>query len=197
MFSLLGTRTPILTSHADKIAWSEDMNELVTLRTTGTVRQVVELLQRTRRPRFTEAIENKERKLAEWLASETREENRLLSELEAFKNVAYAEVIALKDFLNGITPFATKHGVKGAQFENVIVVFGRGWNQYNFNQFLEWVSRGVPAGKQETFERNRNLFYVACSRPKKRLALLFTQKLSDIALETIEGWAGAENVSAL
>jgi DNA helicase-2/ATP-dependent DNA helicase PcrA len=38
--------------------------------------------------------------------------------------------------LNEPTPFATKHGVKGEEYENVIVVVGRGWNQYNFSDFL-------------------------------------------------------------
>lgn len=70
--------------------------------------------------------------------------------------------------------------MKGAEFENVLVVCGRGWNQYNWNQMLEWSNTAVPDEKIDTFERNRNLFYVACSRPKKRLAILFTQQLSSL-----------------
>src|SRR3546814_3714825 len=81
-------------------------------------------------------------------------------------------------FIEGHTPFATKHGVKGAEFENVLVVVGRGWNKYNFAQMLEWIDAGPPPDKLEFFENNRNLFYVACSRPKVRLALLFTQVLT-------------------
>jgi superfamily I DNA/RNA helicase len=50
--------------------------------------------------------------------------------------------------------------------------------------------------KQDSFERNRNLFYVACSRPKKNLTLLFTQELSGYALATLEGWFGDEHVLA-
>lgn len=33
-----------------------------------------------------------------------------------------------------------KHGVKDAEFENVLVVVGRGWNKYNFGKMLENVS---------------------------------------------------------
>jgi hypothetical protein len=33
--------------------------------------------------------------------------------------VSYTELIALDQFIDGHTPFATKHGVKGAEFENV------------------------------------------------------------------------------
>jgi DNA helicase-2/ATP-dependent DNA helicase PcrA len=56
---------------------------------------------------------------------------------------------------------------------------------------------GPPADKQEFFENNRNLFYVACSRPKVRLALLFTQTLSANAMEKITQWFGAGNIIAL
>jgi DNA helicase-2/ATP-dependent DNA helicase PcrA len=102
----------------------------------------------------------------------------------------------LVTFLNGHTPFATKHSVKGEQFENVLVVLGRGWNKYNFDQFLTWAAAPgqVPGDKLETYERNRNLLYVCCSRPKVRPALLFTQKLSPTSVATLDAWFGAGNV---
>jgi len=108
------------------------------------------------------------------------------------RNISYQEVIALDRFIDEQTPFATKHGVKGAEFENVLVVFGRGWNQYNFGQFLEWASNPntVPSNKRDTYERNRNLFYVTVSRPKKRLAVLFTQELTNGALTMLKKWFG-------
>lgn len=109
----------------------------------------------------------------------------------------YTELIALDRFIDGHTPFATKHGVKGAEFENVLVVVGRGWNKYNFNQMLEWIEPGPPADKTEFFENNRNLFYVACSRPKVRLAVLFTQLLSANALTRLTAWFGDDNIIAL
>ena len=111
--------------------------------------------------------------------------------------IPYREVIALDQFINGHTPFATKHSVKGDEFENVVVVLGRGWNKYNFDQYLEWAGSGnVPTGKQDTFERYRNLFYVSCSRPTTRLALLFTQKLSQASIQTFQSWFGVEAVQA-
>ena len=51
--------------------------------------------------------------------------------------------------------------------------------------------------RREKFESNRNLFYVACSRPKVRLALLFTQLLSPAALAQITAWFGADHVIEL
>lgn len=85
--------------------------------------------------------------------------------------------------------------MKGAEFENVLVVVGRGWNQYNFGEMLEFAgAQMIPADKQDSFERNRNLFYVACSRPQKRLAILFTQALSPAALATLGNWFGVDTI---
>ena len=196
MFSLLGRRTPLLRSLRDKEAWARDMDALLTLRQSGTIGEVIDHLMHTRRPRLPDSVESKEHQLDEWLQDEDREESRSLSELNKLREVAYSELIALSNFLNDSTPFNTKHGVKGAEFENVLVVFGRGWNHYNFNQFLEWAGGNVPVGKDATFERNRNLFYVVCSRPKKRLCLLFTQELSDSALQTLSNWFGSDSIMA-
>ncbi len=121
-----------------------------------------------------------------------------LIEIEKFRAVKYSEMEAVRAYHSGFSPFETKHGVKGAEFENVLVIVGRGWSRYNFGEMLELASLAqIPLKKQETFERNRNLFYVACSRPKRRLALLFTQVLSSSALETITNWFGEPNTVAL
>src|SRR3546814_4976367 len=105
-------------------------------------------------------------------------------------------MIALDQCSDGHTPFATKHSVKGDEFENVVVVLGRGWNLYNFNQYLEWAAApdGISAVDWDTYERNRNLFYVSCSRSTTRLILLFTQLLSNEALATLTAWFGADAV---
>src|SRR3546814_8347653 len=62
---------------------------------------------------------------------------------------------------------------------------------------LEWMDPGPPEDRVAFFESNRNLFYVACSRPKRRLALLFTQVLSAAALAKVSELFGDENVIAL
>ena len=69
----------------------------------------------------------------------------------------------------------------------------------NFHSALLGRIRPVstPADKTAFFESNRNLFYVACSRPKVRLALLFTQILSANAMAKLTAWFGAANIVAL
>lgn len=198
MFEALGGAKPLLRSHADKISWFSAMDKLVDLRRSGTVGEVLDHLQFHRKPRLPEKIEARERELKEFDRSSGDELPNTLAEIEKFRAIDYSEVIALRSYLDGHSPFETKHGVKGAQFENVLVVVGRGWNRYNFGEMLQLAGAcAVPAAKEEAFQRNRNLFYVACSRPKRRLALLFTQKLSPEALDTLHNWFLPENITAI
>jgi DNA helicase-2/ATP-dependent DNA helicase PcrA len=199
MFTALGGNLSAIRSQVDKAKWSAAMDRLINLRTNGTVGDVIAHLRETRRPRIPDSVEQHERELERFDRAAGEEMPSALTELEALHAVPYQEIVALTLYHDGHSPFETKHGVKGAEFENVIVVVGRGWNRYNFNEMLEVAQDvgGIPPNKQEAFERNRNLFYVACSRPKRRLALLFTQKLSDTAMQTVHAWFGAEAVQAL
>lgn len=202
MFKVLQSRTPAIHIYSDKINWRRDMDNLLTLRANNKIGAVLDLLLETDRPRLPESVQKKEQQLRQVQqqgASPEAEIPESIERLRQLREVDYQEVIALSSFVNEQTPFSTKHGVKGAEFENVLVVLGRGWNQYNFNQFLEWAGdrAAIPEDKLDAFERNRNLFYVTCSRPKKRLALLFTQKLSNQALATLSNWFGTSAVKPM
>src|SRR3546814_16586547 len=60
----------------------------------------------------------------------------------------------------------------------------------NFDDYLRYARNPGGAERADAFERARNLFYVVCSRPKERLSLLFTQKLSDESLATLADFYG-------
>jgi DNA helicase-2/ATP-dependent DNA helicase PcrA len=196
MFTALGGKLPAIRCREDKTKWSVALGKLINLRTKGTVGDVIAHLRETRRPRLPDSVEQREMELERFDRSAGEEMPSALSELAKLHAVPYQEIIALRRYHDGHSPFETKHGVKGAEFENVIVVVGRGWNRYNFNEMLESAQNagGILPNKLEAFERNRNLFYVVCSRPKKRLAVLFTQKLSSRAMQTVHDWFGAETV---
>lgn len=197
MFEAFGSVMPRIRQHQDKVAWTDGMNALIALRQAGSIGEVIDFVAAQPHMRLPAAVEEREAKLAAVGAEPIEGESRRVTQLRKLRAVPYTELIALDRFIDGHTPFATKHGVKGAEFENVLVIVGRGWNKYNFAQTLEWIDNGPPADKQEFFENNRNLFYVACSRPKVRLALLFTQILSTNAMAKLNEWFGAENVVAL
>lgn len=199
MFTELGSAVPAIHAQADKAKWASAMKDLFELRNSGSIGEVIDHLRTRRRPRLPETIEKRQKALEDFDETAGEEMPRSLVELKALREVPYKEIISLTDYLTGYSPFETKHGVKGAQFENVLVVVGRGWNQYNFNEMLELAKNqnAIPEKRRDAFVRNRNLFYVACSRPKRHLALLFTQELSDAALETLNTWFGAETIHAL
>lgn len=195
MIEAFKINTPRIRNHADKKVWHDEMASLLALRQNATVGEVIDLLKRTKKPRLPRRVDDKEKRFNQIKGipdSEREEEDkRFFDKIQSIRGIPYPEIINVAKYIDDKTLYSTKHGVKGAQFENVLIVFGRGWNHYNWNQFLEWVHIGnVPAAKLDTFERNRNLFYVACSRPKKRLCLLFTQQLSDNAIAGLHTWFG-------
>ena len=199
MFRALGSNVPAIRAQTDKKKWSEAMDKLIELRVSATVGDVMDHLLAVRRPRIPDAIERHERELREFDPEAGEDMPRALKELDELRAVSYREIVALCRYLSGHSPFETKHGVKGAEFENVLLVVGRGWNRYNFNEMLELARNAahVPANKLAAFERNRNLFYVACSRPKRRLAILFTQQLSAAAMQMVSTWFGNDSIEAL
>ena len=110
----------------------------------------------------------------------------------------YAELKELSKFVEGYTPFATQHSVKGAEFENVLVVLGGGWNHYNWPRMLDLMHADkIPPDKKQGYHRARNLFYVGISRPKKKLAVLFTQTLPVNSLASLEKLFEPGNIHGL
>lgn len=188
MFKAIDAERPVMNGPADKIRWANAMKRLCELRDTGTVGDVIAHLQSTGLPILSGAVERQEAALANALSAREPLAGRL-QELDALHKVQYKEIIALCDYLDGHSPFETKHGAKGDQFENVLVVFGRGWNEYDFNLYLKMVANpGLIGGRESDYERFRNLFYVAVSRPKRRLALVFTHLLEPGAIATLSRW---------
>ena len=200
MFELLGSSVPFVRGHGDKSVWAKAMDEVVAIRETGTVGQIVDHLRRTGRPRLPDAVDDLERRLLDFDRGGGEPLPPALEEVEKLRKVPYQEITALRKYLEGHSPFETKHGVKGAEFENVLVVIGRGGGTVTILARC-WslpARDSIPAMKVEAFERNRNLFYVACSnRPKRRLAVLFTQKLSAAAVRTLTAWFGQDVVESL
>ncbi|WP_309401086.1 UvrD-helicase domain-containing protein [Cerasicoccus maritimus] len=187
MFSIINSKYNIFEKKSDKKSWVDSFKRIGEIRTAGTIGDMIEHLKSAKKPRLPESILEQESRLARATEEEINESSDLLK-LSKMKLISFSQMSAICKFINNHTPYSTKHGVKGAEFENVLVVFGRGWNQYDWNRFLEWFPKSYSKQEEEAYQRNRNLFYVACSRPQRRLALLFTQKLSDAALGTLNNW---------
>lgn len=114
----------------------------------------------------------------------------------SFLNIEYAQFIAAINFLYPKGVFSTEHGVKGEEYDNVIFVISKGWNQYQFEKYAPMITghSPIPQDKQDTYERNRNLFYVCCSRPRKRLFFFVSLYVEPIFNAFLEDLVGKQNI---
>lgn len=116
--------------------------------------------------------------------------------IREFLELEYAQFLAAIDFLYPEAEFSTEHGVKGEEYDNIIFVISKGWNQYQFETYAPMINGSVPIprGKESSFERNRNLFYVCCSRPKKRLVFFVSVPMTTAFHSFLSDLVGEENI---
>lgn len=104
------------------------------------------------------------------------------------KDVKFSEFQKLYEYLEGQTPFSTQHKVKGAEFDNVLVILDNGgWNNYNFGNLF------LGTGSASVLDRTQKIFYVCCTRAKENLAVFFHNPDTHI-IEKAEEWFGKKNV---
>ena len=107
------------------------------------------------------------------------------------KTLKFQEFQNLFFYLEGYTPFSTQHKIKGAEFDNVLVVLDNGnWSKYNFKYLFE------NNGTDSVRERTQKLFYVCCTRSKENLTVYYHNP-SQVSLETAKSWFGEDNVHEL
>lgn len=106
----------------------------------------------------------------------------------------YSQFLSAIHFLYPESEFSTEHGVKGEEYDNVVVVVSKGWNNYQFDTYLPMMNKPISKDKEAAFIRNRNLFYVCCSRPKKRLVLFISIPVKEDFQNALVDLFGKENI---
>jgi len=100
-----------------------------------------------------------------------------------------AEIAAYCEFIDDNTEFSTQHGVKGEEYESVLVVIddvGSAWNNYNFTKTLTPKSAGgEPTDRQRRL--SYNLAYVCFSRAEKDLRIVMYSQNAAAAKEELLG----------
>lgn len=91
------------------------------------------------------------------------------------------ELIGYEQYIEKLSPYATQQGVKGAEFERVVVVLddeqGRHF-QFSYDKLLgikplsDVDKKHRDAGEDSVLERTLRLFYVCCSRARLDLAVV-------------------------
>lgn len=203
-FHLVSGARASLRAPSDKKRWSDLFEAIILARTTDTVSEVISLLLNQDLFAIPSAITHLQSKLERHNSSEAVDEEELassrrLTEYRDLCEIQYSEIIALRNYMDEGSVFSTKHSVKGAEFDDVTVVVGRGWANYDFGKMLSWYNarHSLNAEDRVRFERWRNLFYVAVSRARRNLTLLIVQDLDETAMQTLEDWVGTENIASI
>ncbi|HIP11640.1 MAG TPA: ATP-dependent helicase [Arcobacter sp.] len=107
------------------------------------------------------------------------------------KELKYKVFQDLYDYVEDYTPFSTQHKIKGAEFNNVLVVLDNGnWRKYNFeNLFLK-------NGSESVLERTEKIFYVCCTRAKENLVVFYDSPSDEVLVKARE-WFGEGNIIML
>lgn len=141
----------------------------------STIRQV---LQHTR---DTGLLNLDERFAAHLLAEPADDGSSGYANVAAFLACGVGELWAHRRYMLEESPFATHHGVKGAQFERVLVVLDdeeAAYNLYSYGKYLGFTplsdndNARIAACEESVLDRTRRLFYVCCSRALKDLAVV-------------------------
>jgi len=163
---LLGQSGFTIKSAVDKRSVRAEVNALASARANGTVRDVVEAVAASELmplPRPTASL------LARIADPDDDDESftKRRPHYQAVLEVPWSEVVAFVDYADQHTPFSTKHGVKGAEYENVLVIVDDTlWRNYSF--------AGVFSGNdtEARINRSRKLLYVCFSRARSGLAVV-------------------------
>ena len=92
---------------------------------------------------------------------------------DAFFESRMAELSAYCHFVTDSAPFSTQHGVKGEEYEDVLVLFDdveAAWNNYSFTKLF--IPGVAGEGTRGQIERSTRLAYVCFTRARKKLQII-------------------------
>ncbi|MDL3985896.1 UvrD-helicase domain-containing protein [Shewanella xiamenensis] len=114
----------------------------------------------------------------------------------AFLDCNINELTGYRHYLEDLSPFATQQGVKGAEFERVMVLIddeeGQSQKQFSYGKYFGITelsdndNQNIAIGKDSVIERTRRLFYVCCSRATRDLAVIMFVTDIEVAKELVQ-----------
>lgn len=136
------------------------------------------------------------------------DDNDILSAWETALSARFSEIIKYNEYINGESKFSTHQGVKGLEFERVMVIIddeeSRGF-LFSYDKLFELISlsendeKNIQEGKDTGIDRTKRLFYVACSRAKESLAIVaYTDDPEDLKKNVVNfGWFSDDEVEII
>jgi len=189
-----GVQSINLKKHKDKGVIVKKLNELNKLRNEKSVKDVFDFclenklaIQSQGLQKFIDKLNTDLETVDEDLKSKIEKDITLFN---SFMALPYSEVVNFFKHTQNENVFSTKHGTKGEEYRNVLVVIDdTNWKQkYNFQNYFD-----ASEERLDRMERTKNLFYVSCSRAKEKLAVISLSKMESAAMTKIVSWFGNEN----
>lgn len=188
-----------LRHHGDKKRVADVLEDLYNLRYAGTVSEVFNFVVDNQIIINSESFERYLARLSLPPDQLRTDEDRARQQrdIELYNSVMalpYIEFMKLFKHTQNQTVFSTKHGTKGDEFRNVLVVIDdTSWKQkYNFQKFIN-----ESDDNAERMLRTRNLFYVSCSRAIDNLVVISLSEMDSAAMRMISNWFGDANVFSI
>ena len=130
---------------------------------------------------------------------EIKEDDEVLIGWEEALKASFAEIIKYNEYINEESKFGTHQGVKGLEFESVIVIIddeeSKGFmfsydKLFGLKTLTSSDNKNIDEGKETGIDRTRRLFYVACSRAKESLVIVaYTDLPEELKRNVINnGW---------
>ena len=103
------------------------------------------------------------------------------SAVNRFLDCAVSELWGYHQYIENQSPFATQQGIKGAEFERVLVVLDDEEGDYNLFSYGKYFDitplsatdlSNIEDGSDSVLGRTRRLFYVCCSRAVRDLTVV-------------------------
>jgi DNA helicase-2/ATP-dependent DNA helicase PcrA len=190
---LLGKRGTRISAPRDKQEIADTMSSLDEAASTSNVQAVADYLTTstliTAPPRLRKLL----KRLVDNPVGGDDSFDRRRKSYEAILLVSWSEVSKFVDYADSRTPYSTKHSVKGAEYENVLVVVDDSlWNKYKFAHVYS--GNASNAGR---LDRSSKLLYVCFSRAMNGLAVLNMSGLSGAELTGAQHLLGVEHVEHL
>lgn len=174
-------------------ALQRSVDRLVALMAPGSQATVGDVV---RHVRHTELLRLDDRFAPHLLAEPVDDGRSGFANVQAFLACGVAELWSYQRYIDEESPFATHHGVKGAQFERVLVVIDdeeAAYNLYSYGKYLGFLPLSdrdqahIDASEESVLDRTCRLFYVCCSRAAKDLAVIVFAQDVEAARAAIVG----------
>lgn len=188
LFDTLGSKRNPIVKKSEKQKWKKLYNDLTIVRN----KTAIDVINLVKEYNFIPLAPE----LEKWIDKYYDEPDTqyFKSTIKKFLDLDYEQFLFAIDFLYPNALFSTDHGVKGEEYDNVVFAITRGWNNYKFDEYAPMMINGLSINtNQSTYERVRNLFYVCCSRPKKRLYLFVSIPINTIFKDFLTEIAGEQN----